>query len=188
MAMPRTQPLPGEWTVEDWMALPEDGNRYEIVNGVLCVTPAPRLPHQAALEILGLLLHPYLAGRGIGTTLRSPAEIVLGPDKIVQPDLFVAPLVEGRAARGWQEIHRLVLAVEVLSPSTASRDRSAKRRLYQQHAGEYWIVDLDARIVERWKPADERPEVLDETLTWLPEGASEPLVIDLAAFFGALEG
>ena len=62
-----------------------------------------------------------------------------------------------------------LLAVEVLSPSTARADRTVKRRLYQR-AGvpEYWIVDLEARLVERWRPADERPEVLTDTLTWRP--------------------
>ena len=76
-----------------------------------------------------------------------------------------------------------MLAVEVLSPSTARRDRREKRRLYQRFADEYWIVDLDARLVERWRPGDVRPEVLDETLSWQPAGAVEPLVVDLAAYF-----
>jgi len=71
-----------------------------------------------------------------------------------------------------------VLAIEILSPATASRDRGAKRRLYS-HAGvaEYWIVDLDARLIERWRPGDVRPEILDDRLVWqvgdLPETTIE---------------
>jgi Uma2 family endonuclease len=60
----------------------------------------------------------------------------------------------------------LLLAVEVLSPSTARYDRLTKRRFYQQQGVEYWIVDLDARIVERWLPGSDRPEILAEHLAW----------------------
>ena len=88
-----------------------------------------------------------------------------------------------RRPRGWQEITHLLLAIEVLSPATAARDRGVKRRLYQRHSDEYWIVDLDARLIERWRPGDERPEILDGTLTWQPPGAGAPLTVDLPAFF-----
>jgi Uma2 family endonuclease len=73
--------------------------------------------------------------------------------------------------------------VEVLSPSTAARDQEEKRRLYQQHADEYWIVDLDARVIERWRPREERPVVLDTELMWQPDGADAPLTLDLPAYF-----
>jgi len=66
----------------------------------------------------------------------------------------------------------LVLAIEVLSPTTAATDRGVKRRLRQQHADEHWIVDLDARLLERRRPGDERPEILDDTLTWQPAGST----------------
>ena len=78
----------------------------------------------------------------------------------------------------------LLLVIEVTSPSTARQDRQLKRRRYQR-AGvpEYWIVDLDARIVERWRPQDERPEILDEQLTWQPQPGAAPLEIDLVSLF-----
>jgi len=128
-------------------------------------------------------LHAFVMGNPVGWVLHSPADIEFSPRDGVQPDLFVAPLVDGRRPRGWNEIGRLVLSVEVPSPATARRDRREKRRLYQRHADEYWIVDLDARLVERWRPGEVRPEVLDETLSWLPVGATEPMVIDLPAHF-----
>jgi Uma2 family endonuclease len=103
----------------------------------------------------------------------------------VQPDLFVAPLTEGRRPRNWKEIRRLVLGIEVLSPSTARADRQVKRRRYQRHGvGEYWIVDLEARLVECWTPADQRPQILTERLDWRPLGEAGPeLSIDLVQFF-----
>jgi Uma2 family endonuclease len=188
MAMPQITPAQGQWTVEDIRRLPDDGNRYEVIDGVLYVTPAPRLVHQDAVAALHRLLHAYIVGHPVGWALQAPADIVFGPQDGVQPDLFVAPLVELRRPASWKEITRLLLAVEILSPSTASRDRREKRRLYQRHAGEYWIVDLDARLIERWRPGDVRPEVLDETLEWQPAGATKPLVIELPAVFREVWG
>lgn len=184
MAMPDLMwPRQGEWTVEDVLRLPEDGNRYEVIDGVLCVTPAPRLLHQAALERLARRLFDYVEQHLVGVQLRAPADIVVGPKKLVQPDLFVAPLNQGRLPARWDEIRHLLLAVEVLSPGTAARDRGVKRRLYQEHADEYWIVDLDARLIERWRPGDARPEVLDDELRWQPVGTPEPLTLDVRGFF-----
>jgi Uma2 family endonuclease len=183
MAMPQTTPVPGQWTVEDVRLLPDDGNRYEVIDGVLYVTPAPRLVHQDGVAAVHRSLHAFVVRNPVGWVLQSPADIEFSPRDGVQPDVFVAPLVGGRRPRDWKEIGRLVLAVEVLSPSTARRDRREKRRLYQRHADEYWIVDLDARLVERWRPEDVRPEVLEETLTWHPAGAAEPLIVDLQAYF-----
>ena len=102
---------------------------------------------------------------------------------------FVAPLLRGKRPSEWKEIESLVLAVEVLSPSTARADRRVKLRLYQrQHVPEYWIVDVDARLIERWRPDDERPEILAETLEWQPDPAHPPLVIDLPAYFRDVTG
>lgn len=76
--------------------------------------------------------------------------------------------------------------MEVLSPSTAHADRTRKRVTYQREGvPEYWIVDPYSRIVERWRPEDERPDVLADRLTWTPRGGIAPLVIDLAALFAS---
>jgi Uma2 family endonuclease len=78
----------------------------------------------------------------------------------------------------------VVLASSKLSPTTARFDRRKKRPLYQSEGiPEFWIVDIDARVVERWRPVDERPEVLTETLSWQPLAEQPPLVIDLNAYF-----
>ena len=185
MAMPHAQPHQGEWTVEEmWARLPDDdGNRYEVIDGVLYVTPSPSNPHQDAVGILHVPLQAYCHRCPVGWVRFAPADVRFGPRRGVQPDLYVAPLVDGRRPHTWQEITHLALVVEVLSPGTASRDRGVKRRLYQEVADEYWIVDIDSRVVERWRPGDTRPEVLDAMLTWQPAGATEAFTLDLPGFF-----
>ncbi len=176
---------PRSWTPDDVWALPDDGNRYECIDGVLLVTPAPANVHQRFIEQLFLLLAPQVGARAIGEMRCLAADIRLHPGNLVQPDLFVVPPVaDGRRVRDWSEITALRLAVEVLSPSTARYDRGLKRRYYQRAlVEEYWIVDLEARLVERWRPDDERPEIVSQTLTWQPSGAAEPLVVDVEALF-----
>jgi Uma2 family endonuclease len=79
------------------------------------------------------------------------------------------------------------VAAEVLSPSTARADRLSKRVIYQsQQVPEYWIVDVDARVIERWRPEDNRPEILTETLTWQPRSEISPLTIELESFFAEI--
>jgi Uma2 family endonuclease len=107
----------------------------------------------------------------------------------VEPDVFVIPQVKGPFARAWSPLGTLLLAVEVLSPTTARADRGPKLALYQREGvQEYWIVDLDSRLIERWRPGDERPEILRETIEWRVEDSPEPLVIDLAALFAEAFG
>ena len=176
--------LKGQWTVADRDELPDDGNRYEVIDGELFVSPAPAWRHQDAVFHLHRILADYLQHHRIGYPFEAPADVVFSPTRGVQPDVFVVPLVNGHRPRHFDEVRRLLLAVEVLSPSTARADRVAKRSLFRDEGvAEYWIVDLDARTIERSTPADSRPEMLSERLEWHPEGATEPLVIDLADYF-----
>ena len=185
MHMPQ---LERQWTVDDVLALPDDGNRYELIDGELFVSPAPTLRHQDAVARLLRLLADYLEREPVGRAFISPADIIFSPRRLVQPDVFVAPIANGRPTE-WSDIRGLLVAAEVLSPSTARADRVAKRRLVrEQGVPEYWIVDLDARTIERSTPGDARPEVLAERLEWLPEGAREPLVIDLGDYFAGVLG
>lgn len=175
-----------EWTAEQARALPADGNRYEVLDGELFVTPAPRLRHQWALMDLLLLLQPYVQQLGLERVLFAPADIEYSPHRLVQPDLFVVPFVPGAPPTEWRDVRDLQLVVEVLSPGTAYADRHRKRRIYQAEGiPQYWIVDLDARLVECWRPGDERPAICEERLSWQPRPDHAPLVIDLAAFFAA---
>ena len=175
------------WTAEMVRALPDDGNRYEAIAGELFVTPAPSFDHQQAVLRLLLRLAPYVDARGLGYALMSPADIEFDEETLVQPDVLVAPRIEGRRPKNWAEIKRLSLAVEVLSPSTARADRTVKRRLFQRvNVPEYWIVDVEARLVERWRPGDERPDVVTETLAWRPDPNAPALEIDLPRLFAEI--
>ena len=172
------------WTAEMVRALPDDGNRYELVDGELLVSPAPGPLHQRALRLLYDLIAPFVHGNGFGEVFWSPADIELAPDTILQPDLFVVPEPLAGHARHWSDIDKLLLVVEVLSPSTAFGDRNRKRPEYQKkQIPEYWIVDLDARIVECWRPDDSRPEILSEQLIWQPSNDVPALTIVLPEYF-----
>jgi Uma2 family endonuclease len=186
MAMPAR---PTEWTVAMVRALPDDGNRYEVIDGELFVTPAPGVWHQSAVGELLLVLSPYVREHRVGHVFAAPADLVYGPRKMVQPDLFVTPLVSGALPQTWEELGRPILAVEVVSPSTATTDRREKRELYQRKGvPEYWIVDVDARVVERWRVADTAPEILSDSLEWRPDRAVTPLVINLVSYFARVTG
>ena len=176
-------------TIEELLALPEDGLRHELLDGVHVVTPAPEYPHQAVLGELAFALRRGLEGSDDRQLLSSPADIVLTPRTLVQPDLFVIRRQPGQRITKWRDVGVPVLAIEFLSPGTAARDRGAKRRIYQQTGvAEYWIVDLDARLVERWRPGDERPEIMSQTLRWEPGPNVEPIVIELTELFRRVLG
>jgi Uma2 family endonuclease len=131
----------------------------------------------------------YLEREPVGEALTSPSDVELEPEDVRQPDVYVLPVDElRRTVRDGGPVQRLLLAVEVLSPSSARHDRIRKRPGYQRHVPEYWIVDLDARLVERWTPGDERPEILTERLLWQPAGAAQPLEIDLPPLFRRASG
>jgi len=186
MAMPTRESA--VTTIEELLALPDDGLRHELLDGVHVVTPALEYPHQGVLGEFYFALRKALEGQDELQLLISPADIILSPRTLVQPDLFVGRKQPGKVLKKWSEVGVPMLAIEFLSPSTAARDRGAKRRIYQRAGvAEYWIVDLDARLVERWRPADERPEVVSEELVWEPL----PTVtahLDLPALFARVLG
>jgi Uma2 family endonuclease len=181
MSMPT---LKRQWTVADLEDLPDDGSRYEVIDGELFVTPAPTWLHQRAVTHLHRLLDDYLTQQRAGYALVAPADVVFSPKRGVQPDIFAVPPAEGRFPKAFGEVRRLLIAVEVLSPSTARSDRVVKRTLFRdERVPEYWIVDLDSRTIERSTPDESRPEIVSERLSWSPDGVTQPLEIDLPAYF-----
>lgn len=168
-------------------ALPADGQRHEIIDGVHHVTPSPTPPHQVVVGELQYALRSYLECESVGWVISSPSDVDLGNDTIVQPDLIVFPHTGRGTPRSWAEAGLPTVAIEVVSPSSSSRDRIVKRRRYQRAAiAEYWIVDPAARLVERWRPSDERPEIITDTLVWQPAGAEQALLIPLQPIFEAV--
>ncbi len=183
MAMPAIR---RRWTASAVRELQNNAwPRYELIDGELLVTPSASPSHQGFALELAMQLNPYTEKQSIGITLLPPADIELREESIVQPDVFVLP-PDDRALIDikWTDFRSLVLAVEVLSPSTARDDRTRKRDLYMDNnVAEYWIVDLDGRLVERWFPGRENPIVETSAFEWRPAGSSEPLTIDLPALF-----
>lgn len=175
------------WSRTDVLALPDDGHRYELVDGELLVTPSPTGRHQRGVLELFRLVDPYVRAHRIGATCLSPADLDLESGQLVQPDLFVGGMIGGREPVEWADFGVPILVAEILSPATARHDRITKRRRYQRSGvGTYWIVDLDGRLVEVWTPGDERPTIADELLSWQPDPAIEPLLIRLPDYFRAV--
>lgn len=112
------------WTAADLRAIPDDRNRYEIVDGELFVSLSPMPVHQRLVGRLLLLLDSYVRDHQLGEALASPADIELADDTVVQPDVFVASLAAETTPQRWEDFGPLVLAIEILSPGTARTDRT----------------------------------------------------------------
>ena len=190
MGMPAVEQ---SWTAREVRALIAENPlltpRYELVDGELLVTPSPGFGHQRAVAQLLMALGEYARREHVGEALTSPFDVELEPETITQPDIFVLSRDEGRRLqREGLPAFSLLLTVEVLSSSSSRHDRVRKRPLYQRNVPEYWIVDLDARLIERWRTGEERPEIIDSSLAWRPEGAAKPFVLDVERFFGEVFG
>jgi len=185
-------PLPRRWTTADVRELIREDRpwpRYELIDGELIVTPAPRTPHQLAAFELCKVLDIYLERVPIGIAVMSPADLELRPGTITQPDVFVVPTGTERqeTAAEWSDVKSLLLAVEVLSPGSLRTDRIVKRDFYLVNGvAEYWIVDVGERSIERWIPMQETAELCRDSIAWAPLDR-EPLVIDLEGLFTRIE-
>lgn len=177
-----------EWTYEHYRQLPDDGMRYEVIDGRLYVTPAPSPYHQTLSRRLQFLFYP-LELEGRGQIFNAPVDLLMAGASPVQPDLVFltaeqASLVTRRAIEGVP-----LLVVEILSPATAGRDRALKRNKYAQCGIEcYWMLDPFARTLELCRLADGayRTEVT------LAEGDRHEcpdfpgLILDLTALFAGI--
>jgi Uma2 family endonuclease len=183
MAMSATR---AEWTVDMLDVLPDDGQRYELVDGVVHVTPAPGLPHQLIVGQLYHLFRLYLRGSTVARALISPSDVRRG-DRTrnrVQPDTFVVRLVDGKLPRYPFAMTDLLLAVEVSSPNDPLYDYQTKRALYiANNIPEYWVINPEARNLSRWRDAADPGEVLSARVEWQPVGMPESFVLDLPRFF-----
>jgi Uma2 family endonuclease len=183
MGMPA---LRTEWTVDMLDALPEDLQRYEIIDGELFVTPAPAENHQLLVGEIYARLRHYLRGSGVGRAIVSPSDVRRGDrtKNRVQPDVFVVRLTESRRPPYPYGLGDLRLTVEVQSPSNPQLDYQVKRDLYlREGVPDYWIVNPDARNISRWRGNDDPGEVLSRRIDWHPVGMALPLIIELDELF-----
>jgi Uma2 family endonuclease len=150
-------PPQGHWTYEEYADIPDDDARYELLTGVLYMSPPPTDSHQFANNLIQTYLTIHVQFAGLGRVIGPPFNIILSPTDVVQPDVTVVltehlDRITQRGVVGAPD-----LVVEIASPSTATHDRSGKFAAYER-AGvpEYWIVDPHARTVEVWVLVDAR--------------------------------
>jgi Uma2 family endonuclease len=177
MAMPQTIP----WTRADLDRLPDDGNRYEVLDGELLVTPPPSTAHQEIVDWLAERLFPFVAANGLGR-LRFPRSVIVAEGSQLEPDMMVRPI---SPPREWEQAPLPTLVVEVLSRSSRRRDLYSKREFYlNRGVPEYWAVDRDERAVIRFARGE--TETLRSILRWSPPGTTSTLEIDVAAMFAEI--
>ncbi len=171
-------------SADDLASMPEDGNRYEVIDGELFVTPAPSRLHQSMQTELLVRLYVYSTPFRF-QVFAAPTAVRASPMTEVQPDLLVLPYdYPGRRDAPWERMSELVLAVEILSPSSVRVDREKKRRLYiAGGVSEYWIVDLDTRSIEVWVAGAATARVERHALVWQPVPERDALQLDLVALF-----
>jgi Uma2 family endonuclease len=142
-------PKQGEWTYSDYAALPDDGRRYEVMNGVLLLMPSPSRSHQKTVGELFIHLRTHVQTSSLGEVYMAPFDVELAPDTIVQPDVLV--ILNAGLEKVAEEgvIGAPDLVVEVASPSTGPYDRLTKYYAYARaRVPEYWIVNPEKRTVE----------------------------------------
>jgi Uma2 family endonuclease len=130
-------------TYDDLARMPEDGNRYELIGGEIVMTPAPTWLHQVVIRRLLRDVGGFVDLHDLGQIAAAPLDVHFSANDVVQPDIiFVRKERYGILIENGT-IGAPDLAVEVLSPSTQSRDLGAKMRLYERGGvREYWVVDV----------------------------------------------
>jgi Uma2 family endonuclease len=187
MAVPLHQRL----TYGGLLRMPDDGLRYELIDGEAYIIPSPDAEHQELLGDLFVFLKQAAALGPAGTRVFiAPLDVVLADDTVLQPDLLVvAPCGRARVVRGVEGPP--ALAVEVLSPTSIRRDRGIKRATYARFGvDEYWLVDLVARTIEVHRlEAGPSPAYRFERIYRQGDVLTTPLLpalaLDLAKLFSA---
>jgi Uma2 family endonuclease len=137
------------FTYDDYVTLPANGKRHEIIEGDLLMTPAPSPDHQRVVVRLSRILDEFVQTHALGEVLVSPVDVVLSMTDVVQPDVVVVSRHRMEIVTKKNIVAAPDLVVEILSESTEKTDRVAKKALYERFGvQEYWIVDPVARAVE----------------------------------------
>ena len=173
---------PSVWTYEDYLHIPDDGYRYEVVWGELTVPPSPTFGHQRVLGILFSTLHQHVTAHDLGVVCVAPLDVVLSEQNVLQPDiLFVTKerlhIVTEANVNGAPD-----LVIEVLSPGTAAVDRGRRMDAFAAFGVLHcWLIDPLSHSLEVYELRGERYEMvsrLTETDAFAPAifpGLSLPL-------------
>lgn len=175
-------------TYDDYLRLPDDGNRYEIIDGELSVTPAPSTRHQSVVSNLLRLVGSFVYQRKLGRLWTAPLDVLFGRHDNVQPDLvFVSAermeIVTDAAVQGAPD-----LVAEILSPSTGTRDEGVKLRLYEREGvQEYWLLYPEKGTLKVFRRHQDRLVLAAELSAAAEEVLTSPLFpgldLDVAALF-----
>jgi Uma2 family endonuclease len=184
-----TKPALRHWTYDEFASRPDDGKRYEVIAGELVVSSSPRPQHQRASMRLSYALEGFTQEHGLGELYPAPIDVLLSTDDYLVPDLvFVrterADIVTGRGIEGAPD-----LVVEIISPSSALRDRGLKRERYARFGVPlYWVVDVELGHVEVYHLAEEPDgpaEIVSDTLVWQPIAGGPALTLSVPHIVGA---
>ena len=182
MGMAATIPY---YTVADLERFPNDGNRYELLDGVLLVTPAPDAFHQLISARLITMLTNALGTPGHAYVF-GPGAVSFPPRTQLEPDVLVVPAQSPLIAR-WVDYHEHWLAVEVFSPSSRAYDREFKRDAYLTlGVRDVWLVDRDEHSVEVSR-APGVSTVVRDVITWRVPTLGIDVRIDLSQLFAGIE-
>lgn len=165
------------FTAADYRSMPEDGKRYQLIEGELTMAPAPNTFHQIVQGNLFFILKSHLVQKPIGTLFCAPCDVYLDDQNVYQPDLLFVTRAHAEYIRddGIQGAPDLV--VEILSASTAALDRCKRGHFATAGTIEFWQVDPALRQIQRFVFAENSAKpvaLIDE-----PETFSSPLFPDL---------
>lgn len=167
-------------TAAEFRSWPEDGKRYELIDGEAYVSPSPSRRHQEFIFELARLLGNYLEEHPIAKAFLAPLDVELDEENVFQPDVFVVLNTHSDRLLESHVVGAPDLVIEVLSPSNATRDRNLKFRRYAaKDVAEVWLADPNARSIELYRRRDDGQLVLAETLG-LDGTATTPLLPGLA--------
>ncbi len=184
MHMAIRRPRTFRWTRAHLARLPDDGNRYEVLDGELLVTPQARPSHQIVSVRLTSLLSAYVDAHALGTVV-GPGAVVWKKNEL-QPDVQVIPArIPATTEADWSEFPMPSLVVEILSPGSERHDRYKKRDAYRSLGiPEYWIVDIERTQVQVFRPGIDDAEVVTDIVHWAPRAGLPSLVIDVRKLLG----
>ncbi len=169
-------------TYDDYLTLPDDGNRYEIIGGELLMTPAPNTIHQRLLLKLSTLLNEHVEKNNLGEIFISLFDVILSMTDVVQPDIMFISKKCSQIITKKNIVEAPDLVIEILSDSTAAIDRNQKKELYEKYGvKEYWMVNPDAKEIEQYLLQDEiyklnaKLESSEKLVSTVIDGFSLPL-------------
>ena len=138
-----------KFTYDDYLRLPDDGKRYQVIEGEVHMVPAPTPYHQNSLIKLLFLLRMFVEEHRLGEVYCAPCDVILSQEDVVQPDIFFISKERGHIITEKNIQGAPDLVIEILSSSTAKLDRALKTKLYEKfRIKEYWLVDLEGKEIE----------------------------------------